>query len=101
MKLFIHKISNWEYWPFQVLYVPIYFLWAYYAIKARSIFFFNASNPKIKNGGFMMESKKQIYDLLPKKYYPKTILIPENTDLKKIVGFGCRKRNLFSLNSQT
>lgn len=85
MKLFFHKISNWEYWPFQVLYVPIYFLWAYYAIKARSVFFFNASNPKIKNGGFIMESKKQIYDLLPKGHYPKTILIRENTDLKKIV----------------
>lgn len=32
-----------------------------------------------------MESKKQIYDLLPKKHYPKTILIKENTGLKKIV----------------
>ncbi len=32
-----------------------------------------------------MESKKQIYDLLPKKYYPKTILFKENTPLKKIV----------------
>ncbi|MEN2400204.1 D-alanine--D-alanine ligase [Flavobacterium sp. MC2016-06] len=85
MKLFFHKIANWEYWPFQVVYIPIYFLWAYYAIKARSIFFFNASNPKIKNGGFLMESKKQIYDSLPKEYYPKTILIKENTALKKIV----------------
>ncbi|MEO7976252.1 D-alanine--D-alanine ligase [Flavobacterium sp.] len=85
MKLLIHKITNWEYWPFQVLYVPIYFLWAYYSIRARSIFFFNASNPKIKNGGFMMESKKQIYDLIPKEYYPKTILVKQNTDLKNIV----------------
>lgn len=33
----------------------------------------------------MMESKKQIYDLIPKKYYPKTILIKQNTDLKSIV----------------
>jgi len=97
MKLFIHKISNWEYWPFQVLYVPIYFLWAYYAIKAKSIFFFNASNPKIKNGGFMMESKKQIYDLLPKKYYPKTILIKENTDLKDIVDAVVEKEIYFPL----
>ena len=85
MKLFFHKVSNWEYWPFQVLYFPIYFLWAYYAIRAKSIFFFNASNPTIKNGGFMMESKKAIYDLLPKKYYPKTILIRENTALPEIV----------------
>lgn len=97
MKLFFHKVTNWEYWPFQVLYVPIYFLWAYYAIKARSIFFFNASNPKIKNGGFIMESKKQIYDLLPKKYYPKTILIQENTDLKKIVDKVVEKEIYFPL----
>src|SRR5215207_7580219 len=97
MKLFFHKITNWEYWPFRVLYVPIYFLWAYYAIKARSIFFFNASNPKIKNGGFMMESKKQIYDLLPKKYYPKTILIREKTGLKKIVDAVVEKEIYFPL----
>lgn len=97
MKLFIHKITNWEYWPFQVLYVPIYFLWAYYAIKARSIFFFNASNPKIKNGGFIMESKKQIYDLLPKEHYPKTILIKENTDLKVILDTVVEKQIYFPL----
>ncbi len=97
MKLFFHKVTNWEYWPFQVLYVPIYFLWAYYAIKARSIFFFNASNPKIKNGGFIMESKKQIYDLLPKKHYPKTILIRENTSLKEIVENVVEKQIYFPL----
>ncbi|SHM77507.1 D-alanine--D-alanine ligase [Flavobacterium chilense] len=97
MKLFFHKVSNWEYWPFQVLYVPIYFLWAYYAIKARSVFFFNASNPKIKNGGFIMESKKKIYDLLPKEHYPKTILIRENTDLKKIASMIVENRVYFPL----
>ncbi|WP_428231906.1 D-alanine--D-alanine ligase [Flavobacterium sp.] len=97
MKLFFHKITNWEYWPFQVLYFPIYFLWVYYAIKARSIFFFNACNPKIKNGGFIMESKKQIYDLLPEKYYPKTILIKENMDLKKIVDKAVEKQIYFPL----
>jgi hypothetical protein len=97
MKLFFHKIANWEYWPFQVLYVPIYFLWAYYALKARSVFFFNASNPKIKNGGFLMESKKQIYDLLPKKYYPKTILIKENSQLETIIDELAQKGICFPL----
>jgi hypothetical protein len=97
MRLFFHKITNWEYWPFQVLYTPIYFLWAYYAIKARSVFFFNASNPKIKNGGFIMESKKQIYDSLPQKYYPKTILVKENTDINKIVNKIVEKEIYFPL----
>ncbi|WP_291287515.1 D-alanine--D-alanine ligase [Flavobacterium sp.] len=97
MKLFFHRISNWEYWPFKVLYVPIYFLWAYYAVKARSVFFFNASNPKIKNGGFIMESKKQIYDLLPKECYPNTILIRESTGLEKIVDAIIEGRMYFPL----
>ncbi|WP_309608190.1 D-alanine--D-alanine ligase [Flavobacterium sp.] len=78
MRLFFHKLTHWEYWPFHILYIPIYFLWAFYALKARSIFFFNASNPTITNGGFIMESKKEIYDLIPQKYYPKTEFVNEN-----------------------
>ena len=85
MRLFLHKLFNWEYWPFQIVYIPIYFLWAFYALKARTIFFFNACNPKIKNGGFMAESKKEIYDLIPQKYYPKTELIKENNDFQNVI----------------
>ncbi len=85
MKIFLHKVLHWEYWPMHVVYVPIYFLWAYYALKARSIFFFNASNPTIKNGGFIMESKKQIYNLIPQHYYPKTELILEGTAFETAV----------------
>lgn len=84
MKLLLHKMTHWEYWPFQLLYVPIYFLWAFYSVKAKSIFFFNASNPTIKNGGFIMESKKAIYNLIPQQYYPRTELIKEGTSLEEI-----------------
>jgi hypothetical protein len=84
MRLFFHKLTHWEYWPFKIVYIPIYFLWLYYSIKARTIFFFNASNPLIKNGGFFMESKKEIYDLIPQKYYPKTELIKENQDFADV-----------------
>nr|WP_269226343.1 D-alanine--D-alanine ligase [Flavobacterium eburneipallidum] len=85
MKLFLHKLTHWEYWPFKIVYIPIYFLWAFYSIKVKSLFFFNASNPTIKNGGFMMESKKAIYNLIPQKYYPKTELIKEATPLNEIL----------------
>lgn len=77
-------MTHWEYWPFQVVYIPIYFLWAFYSIKAKSIFFFNASNPAMKNGGFIMDSKKGIYDLIPQHYYPKTELIKEGTKIEEI-----------------
>ena len=84
-KLFLHKLTHWEYWPFLIVYIPIYFLWSFYALKAKSIFFFNSCNPSIKNGGFIMESKKAIYNLIPQHYYPKTELIIEGTSLEKIL----------------
>ncbi|MBW4360648.1 D-alanine--D-alanine ligase [Flavobacterium taihuense] len=85
MKLIIHKLFHWEYWPFQIVYVPIYFLWVYFALKARTIFFFNACNPTMKNGGFFMDSKKEIYDLIPQNYYPKTEFIIEKLDFDVVL----------------
>ena len=85
LNLFLHKLVHWEYWPYQVVYFPVYFQYLYYVIRTRSFFYFNASNPTIKNGGFFMESKKEIYDLIPPEYYPKTILIQPNDDLETIL----------------
>jgi hypothetical protein len=77
LKLLLHKLFHWEYWPFQIVYIPIYFLWAIYALKARTIFFFNTCNPSMRNGGFIMDSKKEIYDIIPQYFYPKTELVKE------------------------
>jgi hypothetical protein len=57
----------------------MYFVWFYYSFKARSFFFFNASNPLIKNAGFLMESKKEIYDIIPAQYIPKTFFFKYGT----------------------
>jgi len=84
IRLFTHKLTNWEYWPYQVLYFPVYFQYLYYVIRTQSFFFFNASNPTIKNGGFFMESKKEIYDLIPQEYYPKTLLFKAKEDINNI-----------------
>ena len=84
-KLFFHKLTHWEYWPYQVLYFPVYFQYLYYVIRTQSFFFFNASNPTIKNGGFFMESKKEIYDLIPQEYYPKTVLVSPDESLESIL----------------
>lgn len=84
-KLFIHKLTNWEYWPYQVVYLPVYFQYLFYAVRTQSFFYFNASNPTFKNGGFFLESKKEIYDLIPTEYYPKTILIQSSEALNVII----------------
>lgn len=81
--LTIHKIRHWEYWPYQILYIPAYLQYIYYVTRTGSFFYFNASNPSFKNGGFFMGSKKEIYDLIPQQYYPKTLLlqVKENTNI--------------------
>jgi len=89
-KIFQHrffiKLFNWEYWPFAAVYSPIYFYWVLLGIRNKSFFFFNAANPTIKNGGFLMESKKEIYDLLPKEYYPRTLLFKNDSNTAEILG---------------
>lgn len=85
MRLFFHKLTHWEYWPFFPIYFPVIVQWVYFSVKARSIFFFNAANPSIKNGGFMAESKKAIYDLIPSAYYPKTALVTERMPFPEVV----------------
>lgn len=84
-KLQWHRMTHWEYWPLEAVYYPIFPLWLYLAIKARSFFFFSAANPSIKNGGMAMESKKEIYDLIPPQYIPKTILVKKNEPYERVV----------------
>lgn len=76
---------HWEYWPFEVVYYPLLPVWLYFAFKAKSFFFFNAANPSIKNGGMAMESKKEIYDLIPEEFIPKTILVDSKDDTEEIL----------------
>lgn len=85
IKLFIHKLTHWEYWSFGVVYFPMYFVWFYYAAKAKSFFFFNASNPRIQNAGFLMESKKLIYDIIPQQFIPQTLFFKQGTAPEDIV----------------
>jgi hypothetical protein len=40
----------------------------------------------MRNGGFFMISKKEIYDLIPQKYYPNTIIVKENMPIKNFAG---------------
>lgn len=93
IRAFLIRLLNWEYWPFNVVYLPIMPYWFWLGLKARSLFFFTTSNPLIENGGFAMESKKRIYDLIPQRYYPKTIYVEVGTNHRKIID-GIREAGL-------
>lgn len=84
-RLLWHKITHWEYWPYQLVYLPVYFQYGYYALRLRSLFFFSLANSGFSNGGFFTTSKKEIYDTIPKEYYPKTLLFDPNTPFETIL----------------
>src|SRR6187431_740714 len=90
---FFIRLLNWEYWPFNVVYGPLFLYWFFLSLRARSFFFFNTSNPTIKNGGFLMESKKEIYDLIPSGYYPATLFFKASSSLQDILE-QIKQRNL-------
>jgi hypothetical protein len=67
-----------------VVYFPLGFYYTYLAIRARSFFFFSASNPSIETGGMFFESKWSIFKLMPKHYFPNTILVDVKDDFSTI-----------------
>jgi hypothetical protein len=78
------RLTNWELWPFTLIYAPLGFLWLYYAIKARAFWFFSNVNPTIEFSGFEGETKKEMYQQLPQHLYPKTIHIEGKTDFNEV-----------------
>ncbi len=89
---FFIRLLHWEYWSFNAVYGPIYIVWMLLCVRTGRFFFFNTSNPSIKNGGFLLESKKEIYELLPEGTYPKTLFFPKDTAgdavIKEVLGAG-------------
>ena len=67
------KLTHWEYWPFSVLYLPVFVYWGWLVLRARSAFFFSAANPTIENGGMLGESKSKILKAIPSGLIPKTL----------------------------
>ena len=84
MKKFFKKVFNWELWPFDLIYAPLGVVWLYYALKARSLYFFTPTNPTLIFGGFEAGSKMDMYKQLPNGLYPTTILIKPSLTIEEI-----------------
>jgi hypothetical protein len=80
IKPFWIRLLNWEYWSFNTIYFFIYPIFIFLCLRARSFFFYAAANPTIKNGGFLGESKKEIYNLVPPALQPQTIFFSAGSD---------------------
>jgi membrane protein DedA with SNARE-associated domain len=58
------RIVKWEFWPVQVFYGPVVFYVVYLGLKNRGLTIFTAANPAFPTGGFVGESKHEIYQLI-------------------------------------
>lgn len=81
---FLIRLRSWEYWPFGILYAPVFLYWLWLSLKARSLLYFTASNPSIENGGMLGESKYKILELLPESIKAKTLLFTPKMSLNVI-----------------
>lgn len=79
------RLRHWEYWPFELVYLPVFFYYLWLSLKARSFFFFSASNPSIITGGLWGESKWKILSAIADDYTPKTLFIPTETHIDSIL----------------
>jgi len=62
----VKRILKWEFWPLAVFYFPIISYVLYLGLRHRSFTLFTAANPGIPAGGFVGESKDEIYaSLMP------------------------------------
>lgn len=82
---FFIRLFNWEYWNSTLVYLPLYPYWLWLSIRARSFFFLTAANPSIRNGGFIMESKKDVYKLLPQGLYPATCYCNQGIGINEVL----------------
>lgn len=69
------KLRRWEYWPFGIIQAPLFIYWFWLSLRARSMFFFSASNPGILMGGMFGESKFDVLQTVPEHCRAKAILI--------------------------
>ena len=75
MKKYWQKITHWELWPFYLIYTPLVFVWLYYFLRTRTFWYFSSVNPTLQFSGFEGETKREMFDQLPKESFPVTIYI--------------------------
>jgi hypothetical protein len=61
----------------------VYYCWL--SLKARTPFFFFATNPGFESGGLLIESKKDILDLIPEDLVPKTLFFKYPSSIEDIL----------------
>ncbi len=72
-------------WPFYLIYTPLVFVWLYYFLRTKTFWYFSSVNPTLQFSGFEGETKKEMFDQLPKECYPTTIYINPQQSFESVV----------------
>lgn len=80
LSIFWIKLTHWEYWPWYIVYIPVFIYWLWCGVKTRAIFWLTAANPGFEYGGVIGSSKHGILSKIPPRYVPKGFLLqPEDS----------------------
>lgn len=79
------KLRQWEYWPWWIVYIPVFAYWLWCGLKARAIFYLSAANPGFEYGGIIGSSKKTILDKIPAELVPTGILVTPTESIEDII----------------
>jgi D-alanine-D-alanine ligase-like ATP-grasp enzyme len=82
LRAFWIRLTHWEYWPFEIVYLPVFAYWLWLSVRARSLLYFTASNTLMENGGMLGESKADIFNRLPREYIPNTLFVDPSSEIK-------------------
>ncbi len=79
------KWTVWEFLPWWLANVPVYGIYAWFAVRARHFFFFSNVNPAIPLGGAVGESKSDILNLVPAHLKPKMVFTSGEEDFETLL----------------
>ena len=85
LRKIIYYLTHWEVWHWFAKYIVIGPAWLWFCLRGKSFWFFTPSNPTISFGGFVGESKSEIYKQLPYNTYPSSIFVTPNTDFSSVI----------------
>ncbi len=74
-------IFDWRSWHHHIKYIPLTPVWLWYCLRAKSFWFFTATDPSLTFGGFEGEGKEEMYLQFPQSTYPKTIFVSADIGL--------------------
>ncbi len=92
-----YRLTHWETWDWRIKYVLIAPAWLWFCIRARSPWFFTASNPTLTFGGFDGERKREMYEQLPAGTYPETRYISSDLPFDDLIAYLDREGLSFPL----